>query len=135
MADSSSPNYELHFATLSCLDEDGNKVRVSRTKYSMGTNSSSEEIVAWVIRTKHFLQGKKKRTESGEKGWEEKYGLVIYSKIITTRGGVFPHLLGKTSVEELLSTHIFTTILPLFPSLLPLLIRKTEKNLFLLLNT
>lgn len=55
MTEPCSPNYELHFATLSCLDEDGNQLRVSGTKYSMGTNSSSEEIVAWVICTEHFL--------------------------------------------------------------------------------
>lgn len=50
-----SPDYELHFATLSCLDEDGNELRVSRTKYPVGANSKSEEIVLRVIRTQYFL--------------------------------------------------------------------------------
>lgn len=55
MTKSCSPNYELHFATLSCLDEDGNQLRVSRAKYSMWANSSSEEVAVWVICTQHFL--------------------------------------------------------------------------------
>lgn len=52
-----SPNDELHFATASCLDEDGNQLRVPGTKDSMGTDCSGEEIVLWVVCTQHLLQG------------------------------------------------------------------------------
>lgn len=50
-----SPDDELHFATPSCLDEDGNQLRVSGTEYPMGTDCSGEEIVVWVIGTEHLL--------------------------------------------------------------------------------
>lgn len=76
----------------------------------------------------------KKITKSGEKGWEEKYSLITYSKIITKGGGHSPISLGRHWWKNYCPPLPLQMILPLFPSLLPLLFneKKREKSIFII---